>query len=309
MAKTYILAIDVGGTNIKIGILNLSYAICYKEILTTRRFKNKDALLVAIVKAIRRITVAHAIKKTSLLGLGIGLPGPTDAGRGVVHFLPNIPGWKEVPLKSLLENKLHIPVFVDNDAKVMTLAEKNLGAARKFDNVLCLTLGTGVGGGLILGGSLYRGADNASGEIGHLPINETGPRCNCGGFACLETYVGNNRIMKQAVRAFGKTITLEKLSAYAHGGDKRASAIWKKAGSQIGVALTAVVNTLNLDAIVIGGGVAKAGKSLFDPIRETIRARAMSVQAKRVKVIKAALCADAGLIGAAVLVREGISGL
>lgn len=307
MDKNYICAVDVGGTNLKIGVLNRSYKIIYREVVKTRQFKNKAELIGAIVVSIDRIMLKQRINKRAVLGLGIGLPGPVDSQKGIVHFLPNIPGWKEVPLKKLLEKKLRMPVFVDNDAKVMTLAERTLGAARNFNNCLCLTLGTGVGGGLILGGKLYRGPDNASGEIGHLPINESGPRCNCGGSACLEAYVGNNRILLRAAKVFGRAITLERLSVLAKEGNKKAGAIWERMGRQLGVALTAAVNILNLDAVVIGGGVAQAGAILLDSVKDTIRKRAMSVQAKRVKVLRAALSSDAGLIGAAVLVKEGVS--
>jgi glucokinase len=307
MDKNIILAIDVGGTNLKIGVLNCSYKIIYKETVKTRLFKNKLELIDAIAALIDKIMRQRSIKKAAVLGLGIGVPGPVDSREGIVHFLPNIPGWREVPLKKLLEKRLRMRVFVDNDAKVMTLAEQTLGAARRFRNCLCLTLGTGVGGGLILEGKLYRGSDNASGEIGHLPINEVGPRCNCGGTACLEAYIGNNRILAEAARQFGSGITLERLSGLARSGNKKARAIWKKVGSRLGIALTAVVNVLNLDAVVIGGGVAQAGAVLFGPVKETIRKRAMSVQAKRVKVVRARLASDAGLVGAAVLAREGSS--
>ena len=187
----------------------------------------------------------------------------------------------------------------------MTRAEYAAGAAAGFRNALCITLGTGVGGGIILNGSLYRGSDNAAGEIGHLPINESGPRCNCGGMACLETYVGNNRILHEAKKVFKRAISLEELSALAKKRNQAALAIWRSAGFHLATALCGVTNLLNLDALVIGGGVANAGPVLFTTIRRTIRRRSMSVQAKRVKVFKAKLGNDAGVIGAAMLVKEG----
>jgi len=306
MKKRFIIGIDLGGTNLKVAVLDSKYKIRDKEVLNTRRFTRKKELIAAISHSVSRIIESNNLSKASILGVGLGLPGPTDAQRGIVHFFPNIPGWRKVNLKSILEKKLRLPVFLDNDAKLMTLAEQRLGRAKGYKNALCITLGTGVGGGIILGGFLYRGANNAGGEIGHLPINEKGPRCNCGGNACLESYIGNNRIKAEARKVFKRNISLEELSALAKKGNRQARAIWADVGRRLGVALTAAVNLLNLDVIVIGGGVANAGPILFDKARETLRARAMSVQAKQVKIFKAKLGQDAGLIGSAVLVKEGI---
>jgi len=165
-----------------------------------------------------------------------------------------------VPLQKIIEKKTAIPAAVDNDANLMALAEHRLGAARGCRNAVCLTLGTGVGGGLILEGKLYRGSSYGAGEIGHMPINEKGPSCNCGGFACLEAYVGNRRIMRQVKAIFKKDIPLEEVSAMAYRGNKKAAALWEAVGSRLGCALTGVVNLLNPDCIVIGGGVAAQAK-------------------------------------------------
>ena len=304
MAKKFIIGIDLGGTNLKIALLDLKYKIRDKEVLSTRRLGNKKGLTTAIVSAINSIIENNKLSKSNILGVGMGLPGPIDAERGIVHFFPNIPGFREVNLKNILEKKLRMRVFLDNDAKLMALAEHRLGSARSFKNVLCLTLGTGVGGGLIIGGRLYRGFNNASAEVGHIPLNEKGPACNCGGSACLEAYIGNNRITKYARRLFKRGISLEELSAKAKNNDTLALRIWHRIGEQLGIALAGVVNLLNLDAIVIGGGVANAGPVLFDKVSQALKERAMSVQSKHVKVLQAALGSNAGLIGAAIAVRE-----
>jgi predicted NBD/HSP70 family sugar kinase len=139
-----------------------------------------------------------------------------------------------------------------------------------------------------------------------MPLNENGRKCNCSGVACLETYIGNDRILKDARIIFKRRVCLEDLSRLAHKGDARAKRIWVTAGQRLGVALSGVVNLLNPDSVVIGGGVANAGKVLFDAVRGTIKKRAMSVQSKRVKIVKARLGSDAGMIGAALLVNEGV---
>ncbi len=306
MAKKFIVGIDLGGTNLKIALLDLKYRIRHKEVLNTQRFTNKEGLISAIVDSVRKILKDRKLNRTSLLGVGLGLPGPIDYEKGIVHFFPNISGWKEVKLKTILERRLRLPVFVDNDAKVMCLAEYKLGAAKGSTNAICITLGTGVGGGLIINGKLYRGLSNAAGEIGHMPISENGPVCNCGGHACLESYIGNSRILEEARKIFGSGITLEKLSYLARKENPEANAIWLKVSRRLAVTLVGAVNLLNLDCIVIGGGVAQAGKILFDNVKKIIAKRAMSVQARHVKVYKAKLGNSAGLIGAAIMVNEGM---
>lgn len=302
----YIIAIDLGGTNLKVGLLDLNNKIRRKSAFDTRRSPGKNGLIRTIIAAVGEIIRKERLNKRNILGLGIGVPGPVDAKKGIVHFFPNIPGWKEIKLASILRKELRLPVFLDNDAKVMTRAEYTLGNGRGYRNVFCITLGTGVGGGIILNGELYRGIDNAAGEFGHLPINENGPDCNCGGKGCIESYIGNSRIINRAERLFKRRISLEEISLRAKENNKLALSIWQDTGTKLGIALTAVVNTLNLDAIIIGGGVACAGEALFRPIRETIRQRAMKIQAKRVKVLRAKLGNDAGLIGAGLMVKEGL---
>jgi len=307
MAKKFIICIDLGGTNLKVALLDLNYKIKDREILSTRSFKEKDDLILGILHSVTRFIKYNNLSKAQILGVGLGLPGPVDARAGIVHFFPNIPGWREVRLRDILRKKLSLPVYLDNDAKLMTLAEHKLGAAKGYRNVLCMTLGTGIGGGIIINNKLYRGFNNAAGEIGHLPINEkAGAPCNCGRYGCLEAYVGNQRIIKEAKRVFKRAITLEELSWLALKHNRLAVDIWRKTGSHLGFALAGVVNLLNLDAIVIGGGVAGAGNVLFENIKQALLRQAMSVQARHVKLFKAKLGNEAGLIGAAIMVREGL---
>ncbi len=304
MKNCYYIGIDLGGTNLKIGLLSRDLTIAHKRVLDTERFVKKELLIAAIVRSIHDILEIRKLKKNHILGAGLGLPGPIDTNKGVVHFFPNIPDWNEVPLTRILKSGLGLPVFIDNDANLMALAEHRLGAAKGAINAVCLTLGTGVGGGIIINKQLYRGSAFAAGEIGHMPLNEHGPRCNCGGSGCLERYIGNRRIMERIKRAFGREIPLEEVSRTAHAGSGKARAIWEEVGTHLGVCLAGIVNLLNPDCVVIGGGVANAGKLLFDTVEKTVRARSMRVQAAHVSIRKAKLGSDAGLFGAALLVRE-----
>jgi glucokinase len=310
MIKKPTLAIDVGGTNIKIALIANSGKIKVKKVFPTGKTQGKD-LINTLVSYVENLLKELKLKKSNLSGIGIGLPGTINTVRGLVHSLTNIPGFKNVPLKKILEKKLGCPIFLDNDANLMALGEYYFGAGQRAENVVCLTLGTGVGGGLIINGKLYRGNYFAAGEIGHIPLDENGGRCNCGGWGCLETYIGNRYLIRKAIHRINKTaktslskvnLTPEKITQAAKKKDKLAIQIWKETGRHLGVALAGVANLLSPDKIIIGGGLAQAGHFLFKPLRQTIRLRAMALPAKKVKVVKAQLGEDAGLIGAAVLV-------
>jgi glucokinase len=304
-----VLAIDLGGTKTKVGLVTLSGRVSHRTYLSTRSYAHsKAALIVALVESCNKLLQDYNVSKNSICGIGIGLPGPIDYAKGVVNFLPNIPHWERVPLKEIIQKKLKVPTFIDNDVNLITLAEWKYGAGKGAKNILGMTLGTGVGGGLVVDGNIYRGASFSAGEIGHMPINESGPVCNCGGSACLESYVGNNAILKQARRIFKKPdITLEQLSAMAgREKDRRAIKLWQEVGKKIGIALAGAINLLNPERIIIGGGVANAGIFLFAAIRKTVSLRAMPTQRAAVKIVPAKLGDDAGLIGAMLLVKEGL---
>lgn len=312
-----IVGVDIGGTNIKLALMDRKFHLKGKRIFSTAKFRSKSALIEKIVSQIRALLAQYNIDTREIIGVGVGAPGAVDIRNGTVHYLINIPGWREVPLGDILKKRLGLPVFVDNDVNVMALGEAFFGAGRGARNMLCVTLGTGVGGGLILDGRLYRGSSYAAGEFGHVPINIDGPKCKCGSWACVEAYAGSRYIVKDVaariregqrtlikklVKGDLSNITPETISAAADMGDKFARHIWMDAGSKIGIGLAGAVNLLNVDRIVIGGGVAQAGKILFDSIKTTINERAMKLPAKTVKVVKAKLGYDAGLIGAATLV-------
>lgn len=312
-----LLGIDIGGTNTKIALIDKKGRIKAKKIFPTADFKGKKALIERIASETKKLLAEYGVVKKDIIGAGVGAPGAVDIRNGTVRYLTNIPDWREVPIGNILKKELGLPTFVDNDANVMALGELFFGSGVGAKNMLCVTLGTGVGGGLILEGRLYRGSSYAAGEFGHVPINIAGPRCNCGSWACVEAYVGNNYIVRDVITRIknsektlikklvdGKLskITPEIISRAARYGDRFAKEIWRDAGNKIGTALAGVVNLLNVEKIVIGGGVAEAGRILFDSIKKTIAARAMKLPAKTVKIVKAKLGRDAGLIGAAALV-------
>src|SRR3989338_7837126 len=171
--RQLILGIDIGGTNIKFGLVNHSGRIIDRTLLSTRSFiQNKDKLIEALVCSCREFMARNRLRRKDLLGIGIGLHGLINIQKGVVNSLMNIPGWRCVPLKRILEKKLGLPTFIDNDVNLMTLGEWKFGAGRGFKNLVCLTLGTGVGGGLVINNEIYRGEGFTAGELGHIPFNK-----------------------------------------------------------------------------------------------------------------------------------------
>lgn len=301
----FVLGIDVGGTNIKLGLVGKAGNVRYRTYLSTKGFiHDKTALINALVLSCQNLLSQASLKKKDLLGIGIGLPGLIDMRRGVVNFLVNIPGWRNVPLKSIFEKKLKISTFLDNDVNVVTLGEWKFGAGRGIKNMVCLTLGTGVGGGLVIENKLYRGEGFAAGEIGHIPLNEKGPSCNCGGYGCLERYVGNQYLLQRAKAIFKRDISLEEIDKLANDGNPRAIEFWREVAVHLGNALVGVVNLINPKYIIIGGGIAAAHKYLFKTIYETIRKRSLKIPSQMVKIVKTKLGNEAGIIGAYVLVHE-----
>jgi glucokinase len=301
MSKKLKIGIDLGATKMKMALVDERARIFYRREIATPFNAKRLELIDSIVDNIREIIIQSGAKKKDILGIGIGVPGPVDSNRGIVRYFPNIKGWEGVPLKSILEKRLGLRVALDNDVNAMTLGEYRFGAGKGVINMISLTLGTGVGGGVIIDGKIYRGSTMCAGEIGHIPINERGPGCNCRGIACLERYIGNRYILDRSRRLFGKAITLERIDGLARRGNKKAKKIWEDVGKKLGVALTGVVNLLNPDLIIIGGGVSKAGELIMQPLRKEIKKRAMRDQALHVKVVRARLGDNAGIIGASLL--------
>lgn len=294
--KKYILGIDVGGTNVNLGVINRNGSIIARHHFPTQKYsRTKNRLIDAIAMYAQELLDENSIDKKNISGVGMGLPGLVDPVKGVVKYLPNIPGWREVPLAKILKSKLRLPVYIDNDVNMITLAEWKYGEAKGCKNFLCITLGTGVGGGLILNNELYRGEGYVAGEIGHMPLEDK----------ILEAYVGNVPLQERAAKLFkNKNIELDEVFELAKMGNVLALELWQEAGTHIGNVLAGVVNLLNVRLIVIGGGVSSNFRFLAPAIRKAIQARSMKVQASMVKVVRSKLVDDAGLIGAQILVNE-----
>jgi glucokinase len=302
------LGIDFGGTSIKSGLVRDGAIISYGTPIDTQAAGGRDALIDALVALIENFRQQDA----SLAAIGIGLPGLVDSVGGIVHELTNVAGFDEVPLRAILHERTGLPVTIENDAKAMAFAEWKYGAAQNHRFVICMTLGTGVGGALVLDGQVYRGAQLGAGEIGHMSIDYKGKPGPYGNFGCLEEYIGNGQIAERAVKRYrlsgqertAAQCTPQDLHKAALAGDEVALQLWEDLGTELGAALASVVWLINPDIIVIGGGVAKAGDLLFGSVIRTIRSRTIPVISKDLHVVPAKLGNDAGIIGSAVLALE-----
>ena len=317
MTKKYKIGVDVGGTNVKVALVDKSGSIVYSDTVPTRAEMGYEYTISNIIKAIRDLMKESKTSKDMIEGIGFGFPGQIDCDNGIVRLAPNIPGWVNIPIADIVSKEFGIPVKVDNDVRCAALAELNYGAGKGAKNMICITVGTGIGSGLILNGKLVRGASNAAGELGHIKLQmENGPICGCGDTGCLEAFASGPAIVALAEEYIkgGKSTKYRELAnpeitpyivaEAAKQGDVVAKRIFEIVGRYIGIGLASVVNLLNPEKVVIGGGVADAGDLLFEPIKENLKKRAMHIQGSAVEVVHAELGNTAGVIGASLLIEN-----
>lgn len=315
--KKYRIGVDVGGTNIKIALVDLKGAIIYSNTTPTRAEMGYEYTIDNIKQAVMDLMKDTKATKETIEAIGFGFPGQIDYKTGLVRILPNIPGWVDVPVAKIMEEEFGIPTRLDNDVRCAALGELNFGAGKGCTNLICVTVGTGIGSGLIVNGKLVRGASNAAGEIGHIKMSLCdGPLCGCGDYGCFEAYASGPAIVAMAKEYLSggksskyKELATEELSPYiiaqaAIQGDVVAKRIYTKIGEIIGIGLASVVNLLNPEKVIIGGGVADAGDILLNPIRKTVAKRAMPIQGAKVEIVPAQLGNSAGVIGASLLIES-----
>ena len=308
MSSATAIGFDFGATTIKTGVVRDGSILEKGKVIETRQDGNTDALIQEMIDEIQVLRTKHPETKA----VGFGVPGIINPITGVVINLTNVKGWKQIPLRSIVQKKTGLVANLENDAKAMAYAEWRHGAGAQVPNVVCVTLGTAVGGALILNGRLYRGATFVAGEIGQMSIDYQGVDYVYGNKGALEAYVGHYKIAgraKEIYSAAGKEISDEEadpknLSAAAARGDRLAKAVWQDIGLRIGVGLTNVIWLVNPDRIVLGGGVAQAGEHLFKYIRETGEHRCEKTFWEKLEIVPATLGNDAGIIGAASLALE-----
>ena len=328
------IGVDLGGTNLRIAAIDEQGSLLEKLTLGTRVSRGRDWVVTQMCEAIQQVATKFQNGHT-LRGIGIGVPGIIDMETGMVRESPNLPGWDDYPVREEIEQRLKARVILENDANAAAMGEKWLGAGRDFDDLCMITLGTGVGGGVVLNGRVWHGLSGMAGEIGHTTVDPNGPLCGCGNHGCLEAYASATAIVRMAKEAIarGEAPSLRRacdaepefsskiVYNLAIQGDSAAREIFRQVGRAIGIVFSDIVNALNLPIYVVGGGASGAWEAFAPSLLEELRCRSMVYAAtapdwqgerhgasakvappkahRRTIVTKALMGSDAGLYGAA----------
>lgn len=316
----YVIGVDLGGTKILSGLFDSSQSCVGTAKVSTKSQRGVDSVIERIDRCVRDAVDEADLSLKQVAAVGIGAPGAVDFDAGTVIFAPNMEGWKDVSLKKELEKHLDLPVFVENDGNIAVLGVHVVELKSKPRNVVGIFVGTGIGGGLILNGQLYRGANYTAGEIGHMVVDVNGPKCGCGNKGCFEAVASRTAIfqrIKSGVKAGEKTLLTEMLGPSLEDlrsgdlrkairrGDKFAAKVVEEAAEFVGIGVSNLVNILGPDVVVLGGGVIEAlADEMMSVIVKTAKEHAMPGTLKGVDIIASKLGDSAGITGAAVLARQ-----
>ena len=316
-----VIAVDLGGTQLRVAACSGGRQMIVRHAEPTKAAEGLEPVLGRMVAGIR--AVGDEVGWDRVKAVGVSAPGPLDPWRGMILWAPNLPGWKDVPLGERLSKAVDRPVFLGNDANLAALAEQRHGAGQGYTDLIYITVSTGIGGGVISDNRLIIGRRGLGAEVGHMTVEAHGPVCNCGNIGCLEAMASGTALARQAREMVAAGIRTriselvggdaEKISAKiiheaAEDGDPVAVDLWRKAGVYLGVGIVNLMYLFGPGAIVIGGGLTKAGDLLFAPMRVTVRQRIKEVYWKECPIVSPALGDDVSLIGAATLAMEGVRG-
>lgn len=311
------IAVDLGGTQIRAGRYTEDGELEARVAKPTKAKRGPEAVLACVQDTVREVWPEQG----GVAAIGLGAPGPLDFKQGILRFAPNLPGWINVPLRQLLVDAFNVPAFVGNDADVAALGEHRFGAGRGYDDLIYLTISTGVGGGMIFGGQLFTGGNGMGGEVGHMAVDPRGPVCGCGNTGCVETLAsgtaiarrvreritaGEPSLLAEMVGGDLEQLTAKEVNDAAQQGDALACSAFDEAGMYLGAAIVSLMYLLNPSLFVLGGSVTLAGDLLFDPIRKTVEARAPAVYQAQTRIVRAELGDDVGLRGALALCLMGM---
>jgi glucokinase len=322
--------VDLGGTNIVVGVLPIDGGdggmVALRTVPTEAQRGAKYVVdrIIALIDEVRaEVLSRYGGEGPDFAGIGIGSPGPLDRKTGTVINTPNL-GWRNFPLRDLISNGAGLPATLDNDANCATYGEWWLGAGRNVDTLVGLTLGTGIGGGIVLNGEIFHGISDAAGEIGHMTIDSTGRRCKCGNYGCLEAYASGPAIALRAMEGIeagaesllpalvnGRLEDITAATVYEAVvlGDPYANEVMRETAKFLGAGVGNLLNILNPEMVVITGGVTRAGDHLFVPLRAEVRRRAFKSAEEACQIVSARLPGTAGVIGAAAVFKKETYGV
>ncbi len=305
-----VIGVDLGGTNIKAGLVSPEGEVQERHSIPTRAEEGPKAVASRICRAARETLQRAECSARAVEGIGVGSPGTIDLENGIVTFSPNLPGWHDIPLRRMVQERMDLPCTLENDANAAALGEQWMGAGQGAPSLVLLTLGTGIGGGIVLGGRVWHGVSGVAGEIGHMSIDPQGPKCGCGNRGCLEAHASATamvRRLREAVEAGATTsladelqqLTAKDIHEAAVAGDALARENIEMTGRYLGVGVSNIMHILNPAVVVFSGGVCGAGQMLMKPVLEEVEWRTMEDSRREVAVRFAELPDTAGLIGAA----------
>lgn len=307
--QNLVFAVDLGGTHLRVALVDEEGRIHAQRKESTPKDTDAAGVVRALVKAVRACASEKGINAGLIGAASIVVPGTVSKDNRMVLQVPNLPSLDNVALKPILEDQLGLPIVLENDANAAAIGEMWLGAARGLRSVICITLGTGVGGGIILDGELWRGADGSAGEIGHTAVDPfAGPRCKCGNRGCLEVFASATAIVRMAREELANRqdsvllsegLTAERVFNAGREGDELSLDVFKRMGTYLGVGVANLINLLNPEIIVIGGGVVDGWKLFERHMRQEVAARAFPLTAERVRIMPSVCGDNAGLLGAA----------
>ena len=313
-----VIGVDLGGTKLLAGVVDRDLAVYHRAVRRSSSATTEELLdkLVAAVTEVRE----SASAEFEVLAVGIGIPSLVDLERGVPGFTAHLP-LAGLPFRDVMAERLALPVFVANDATLAMLAEHRYGAARGVSDAVMLTVGTGIGGGLVVGGRLVHGAVGAAGEPGHMVVDLDGPPCACGSVGCLETLASGSALGREGARvaraasdsllaaalSSGREITGALVTELAHDGDRAARDVVALVGMRLGAGIAGLVNLLNPSVVVVGGGMVAAGDLLLEPARTVVRERALPPSRDIVRIVPSRFGDESGMLGAAVFAWDGWS--
>jgi glucokinase len=313
------IGVDLGGTKLEVGLVDENGQVIRRRLFSTRVLEGPSAIVSDIVEGVHQLSEGA---EAPIVGVGVGMAGQIESKTGVVHFAPNLK-WHRVPLRAELNRLLRLPIQVTNDVRAATWGEWMHGAGKGIEDLLCVFIGTGIGGGVISGGKLLTGHRNAAGEVGHMPIDFHGPLCGCGNKGCFEAYAGGWAIARRAQELIAKDpaegahltrlagwdhpVTAKNVFEAARQNDPLAKKIVEEVTQALIAGMTGLVNAFNPHCIVLGGGVIHGMPEFIPLIREGVMKCALKAATEDLQIASSILGGDAGVVGAASIVREQVS--
>lgn len=315
------IGIDLGGTNLRAAIIDTDTGqIFHQRQCPTLAVEGQDAVTKRIIQLIRELIQESGASAHIIKGVGIGVPGTPDIERGIIQILPNLPGkWLNIPFQSIVEEDVQLPVALINDVRAITLGEWTFGAGRGAETLVCLAIGTGIGGGVVVNGKFHLGIGGTAGEFGHHVVEVDGLPCGCGGKGCLELYASGPAIAAMGVKEVmhGHTTRIGEMVDYdlnridaeiifqaAREGDQVANGILNRVGRYLGITVGNILGTVSPQRVIFGGGVSRAGDLLLTLIVQTLNERASVIPVDKVQLVLAELGMNGGLIGAALWAKR-----